>query len=74
MDIIAGEEATSDHHSAGGCKVDASLAIVIGNGVQADWSNHRSKHFLSSNLSIVSQITIFTSRREQPSYTCSSFA
>ena len=35
MDILAGEEATSDHHSAGGCKVDASLAIVIGDGVRA---------------------------------------
>ena len=50
MDILAGEEATSDHHCAGGCKVDASLAIVIGHGVQAVWPDHRSKHFLPSNL------------------------
>ena len=52
QDILAGEEATSDHHSAGGCKVDASLAIVVGNGVQAVWSDHWSKHFLPFKLSI----------------------
>ena len=52
MDILAVEEAASDHHSAGGCKVDASLAIVFGNGVKAVWRDHRSKHFFPSNLSV----------------------
>ena len=36
MDILAGEEATSDHHSVRGCKVDVSLAIAIGVGMLAD--------------------------------------
>ena len=59
-----GEKATSDHHSAGGCKVDASLVIVIGNDVQAVWSDHRSNHFLPSNLSVhVSDNDFHTSPR-----------
>lgn len=52
MDILAGEESASDYHSTGGCKIYASLAVVIRYGVQTIRSDHRSIHFLPSYLCV----------------------
>ena len=33
VDVFPGEERASNHHSSGGCKVDAPLAVVVRDGV-----------------------------------------
>lgn len=52
MDIFAGEEGASDYHTTRGCKVDASLAVVVRYGVQTVPPDHRSVHLLSSYLCV----------------------
>src|SRR5450759_939308 len=52
VDILAGEEGTSDYHTTGGCEVHASLAVIIRCGVQAVWPDYRSVHCLPSYLSV----------------------
>lgn len=52
MDVFAWEKGTSYHHSAGGCKVYAALAVIVRGGVKAARPYHRSIHHLPSNLSV----------------------
>ena len=52
VDVFLGEERASNHHSSGGCKVDAPLAVVVRDGMQAVWPNHRSVHLLPFNASV----------------------
>lgn len=52
MDVFAGEEGASDYHSAGGCKVYTSVAVVVRCDMQAIRPDYRSVHCLPSYLRV----------------------